>query len=274
MKQKEIISLEKIEFSYPNQPIFTDLSIQIHEGEWVAIVGANGSGKTTLAKILSGLVGIETGTFKIMNQTVTSENFTTLRRQVGMVFQNPEDQFVGVSVRDDIAFGLENHQLPRETMTERIHMYAKKIEIEAFLDREPHALSGGQKQRVAIASVLALEPEIMIFDESTSMLDPHARHEVMAVIQKLHHEEAKTILTITHDLEEALLADRMIILSEGAIVADGQPLAIFADETIDLTQYRLQLPFYIALSKALKAQGRIKTLTHTQEGLVAALCNK
>lgn len=274
MNKREIISLENITFAYPGYSVFEKLSIQIHEGEWVAIVGANGSGKTTLAKILSGLLQIEAGSFKIMTEEVTTENFVELRKKVGMVFQNPDDQFVGVTVRDDIAFGLENHQLPRETMIERIQLYAEKIEISNFLEREPHALSGGQKQRVAIASVLALEPEIMIFDESTSMLDPYARHEVMEVIQTLHQKEQKTILTITHDLEEAILADRMIVLHEGAIVADGRPLDIFADETLDLTAYRLQLPFYIAVSKALKQSGKITQLYHTKEGLVTALCNK
>lgn len=274
MNKKEIISLENISFAYPNYAVFEQLSIQIREGEWVAVVGANGSGKTTLAKILSGLLQIEAGSFKIMTETVTPENFVELRKKVGMVFQNPDDQFVGVTVRDDIAFGLENHQLSRETMIERIMTYADKIEISAFLDREPHALSGGQKQRVAIASVLALEPEIMIFDESTSMLDPYARQEVMDVIQTLHKEEQKTILTITHDLEEALLADRMIVLHDGEIVADANPLEIFADETLDLTQYRLQVPFYIAVSKELKKAGKINQLYHTKEGLVAALCNR
>ncbi|MGL4953831.1 MAG: energy-coupling factor transporter ATPase [Culicoidibacterales bacterium] len=274
MKSKTIISLDKISFMYPNQTIFKELSIQIQEGEWVAIVGANGSGKTTLAKILSGLLQIESGTFEIIGQTVTPENFVELRRQVGMVFQNPDDQFVGVTVRDDIAFGLENHQLSREIMLERIEKYAKKIEIDEFLEREPHALSGGQKQRVAIASVLALEPEIMIFDESTSMLDPHARHEVMDVIQGLHQKEQKTILTITHDLEEAMLADRMIVLHDGEVVADDKPLTIFANETLDLTKYRLNLPFYIAVSRALKQAGKLDHIYHTQEGLVKALCNK
>ncbi|MGL5915165.1 MAG: energy-coupling factor transporter ATPase [Culicoidibacterales bacterium] len=274
MKSKTIISLDKISFMYPNQTIFKELSIQIQEGEWVAIVGANGSGKTTLAKILSGLLQIESGTFEIIGQTVTPENFVELRRQVGMVFQNPDDQFVGVTVRDDIAFGLENHQLSREIMLERIEKYAKKIEIDEFLEREPHALSGGQKQRVAIASVLALEPEIMIFDESTSMLDPHARHEVMDVIQGLHQKEQKTILTITHDLEEAMLADRMIVLHDGEVVADDKTLTIFANETLDLTKYRLNLPFYIAVSRALKQAGKLDHIYHTQEGLVKALCNK
>ncbi|MGL4624212.1 MAG: energy-coupling factor transporter ATPase [Culicoidibacterales bacterium] len=274
MKKKEILSLENIVFAYPNYSVFEGLSIQIHEGEWVAIVGANGSGKTTLAKILSGLIQVEKGTFKITDELVTTDNFVELRKKVGMVFQNPDDQFVGVTVRDDIAFGLENHQLSREIMQERIQEYATKVEIIDFLDREPHALSGGQKQRVAIASVLALEPQIMIFDESTSMLDPHARQEVMDVVQTLHIDDQKTILTITHDLEEALLADRMIVLHDGKIVADAPPLEIFSDETLDLTAYRLQLPFYIAVSKALKQAGKISKLYHTKEGLVSALCNR
>ena len=236
-----MLSLEHISFAYPTHTVFEKLSLQIFEGEWVAIVGANGSGKTTLAKILSGLIQIETGKFVIMDEEVTKHNFELLRRKVGMVFQNPDDQFVGVTVRDDIAFGLENHQLSREIMENRIDTYAKKIEVEDFLDREPHVLSGGQKQRVAIASVLALEPEIMIFDESTSMLDPHAKNEVMDVIHTLHQNDKKTILTITHDLEEALLADRMIILHDGQIVADGYPKDIFNDPTINMDTYRCLL---------------------------------
>lgn len=269
-----MLSLEHISFAYPTHTVFEKLSLQIFEGEWVAIVGANGSGKTTLAKILSGLIQIETGKFVIMDEEVTKHNFELLRRKVGMVFQNPDDQFVGVTVRDDIAFGLENHQLSREIMENRIDTYAKKIEVEDFLDREPHVLSGGQKQRVAIASVLALEPEIMIFDESTSMLDPHAKNEVMDVIHTLHQNDKKTILTITHDLEEALLADRMIILHDGQIVADGYPKDIFNDPTINMDTYRLQLPYYIHMSRTLQSLGYIDEASDTLEGIVSLICDK
>lgn len=274
MNKKKMLSLEHISFAYPTHTVFEKLSLQIFEGEWVAIVGANGSGKTTLAKILSGLIQIETGKFVIMDEEVTKHNFELLRRKVGMVFQNPDDQFVGVTVRDDIAFGLENHQLSREIMENRIDTYAKKIEVEDFLDREPHMLSGGQKQRVAIASVLALEPEIMIFDESTSMLDPHAKNEVMDVIHTLHQNDKKTILTITHDLEEALLADRMIILHDGQIVADGYPKDIFNDPTINMDTYRLQLPYYIHMSRTLQSLGYIDEASDTLEGIVSLICDK
>ncbi len=274
MNKKKMLSLEHISFAYPTHTVFEKLSLQIFEGEWVAIVGANGSGKTTLAKILSGLIQIETGKFVIMDEEVTKHNFELLRRKVGMVFQNPDDQFVGVTVRDDIAFGLENHQLSREIMENRIDTYAKKIEVEDFLDREPHVLSGGQKQRVAIASVLALEPEIMIFDESTSMLDPHAKNEVMDVIHTLHQNDKKTILTITHDLEEALLADRMIILHDGQIVADGYPKDIFNDPTINMDTYRLQLPYYIHMSRTLQSLGYIDEASDTLEGIVSLICDK
>lgn len=274
MNKKKMLSLEHISFAYPTHTVFEKLSLQIFEGEWVAIVGANGSGKTTLAKILSGLIQIETGKFVIMDEEVTKHNFELLRRKVGMVFQNPDDQFVGVTVRDDIAFGLENHQLSREIMENRIDTYAKKIEVEDFLDREPHVLSGGQKQRVAIASVLALEPEIMIFDESTSMLDPHAKNEVMDVIHTVHQNDKKTILTITHDLEEALLADRMIILHDGQIVADGYPKDIFNDPTINMDTYRLQLPYYIHMSRTLQSLGYIDEASDTLEGIVSLICDK
>ncbi|MGD9887545.1 MAG: energy-coupling factor transporter ATPase [Bacilli bacterium] len=226
-----MIKVEHVSFSYrPNEPVIKDISFSIEKGEFVCILGHNGSGKSTIAKLLTGLLPVETGEIYINGLLLNEKNVNEIRQQVGIVFQNPDNQFVGVTVKDDMAFGLENRQFPRETMLELIDKYARLVNMENFLEYNPENLSGGEKQRVAIAGVLAASPEVIIFDESTSMLDPRGVKEVNEIINTLKGH--KTIIAITHNLNEATFADRVIVLSLGEIILNDTPRAVFAHKDL------------------------------------------
>lgn len=225
------IETKNLKFSYNTKTgTLNDINISIEEGEFVAILGHNGSGKSTLAKILVGLLEPNSGFVYINGEEMTIENVDKLRQNIGIVFQNPDNQFVGVTVKDDIAFGLENRCIEREKMVEIIEKYSEVVGMEKFLEANPENLSGGQKQRVAIASVLAFSPNIIIFDESTSMLDPQGVNEVNEVINKLKGK--KTILVITHNLNEAVKADRIIVMNKGEVVLTGTPHEVFREKEI------------------------------------------
>lgn len=214
------VFIKDLSFSYnQKRMILKHINLQVQKGEWIAILGHNGSGKSTLAKTIVGLLEPQEGSIYIDDQLLTEKSAYDIRKKVGIVFQNPDNQFVGVTVRDDIAFGMENLCFSKSQMLENIDFYAEKVGVKTFLDKEPSTLSGGQKQRVAIAGILAMKSDIMIFDEATSMLDPYAREDLMKYIKELH-KEGLTIIMITHDIEEALLADRVVILKNGEIVLD------------------------------------------------------
>jgi energy-coupling factor transport system ATP-binding protein len=253
---KDIVTVKDISYKYSDESHFAlnQVSLSVYEGEWLAIVGHNGSGKSTLAKILNGLIMPISGSVEILGIPLTEETVWDIRKHVGMVFQNPDNQFVGTTVKDDVAFGLENMGVPREEMVNRVVEALKLVKMEAFLDQEPHHLSGGQKQRVAIAGVLALAPSIIIFDEATSMLDPVGRNEVLETVRKLKEEKKISVISITHDLEEASKADRIIVLNKGKVYAEGKPSEIFAlDEK--LLELGLDIPFPVKLSKFLRDRG-------------------
>ena len=252
---KELVRVDHVSFTYDGQTeqALTDVSLSIMEGEWLAIVGHNGSGKSTLAKLLNGLQFPESGHIYVKGQQLTNETVWDVRKDIGMVFQNPDNQFVGTTVQDDVAFGLENNGVPRDLMVERLHWALESVKMEAFLDQEPHHLSGGQKQRVAIASVLALQPSIIILDEATSMLDPRGREELLARVRMLREQQNITVVSITHDLDEAARADRIIVMNGGKVFREGKPAEIFKlDE--ELAMIGLDIPFSIKLSKALDDQ--------------------
>ena len=227
------ITFENVSFAYNEEtPILKNLNLTISSGEMVALIGHNGSGKSTLAKIIMGLLPINEGKIYINDTLVDENNMEELRSNMGIIFQNPDNQFVGVTVKDDIAFGLENKCLKREEMINRIDKYLKLVDMSDYINANPEELSGGQKQRVAIAGAMALEPDLLIFDESTSMLDPLGTKEVNSMIAKIKGELNKTIVVITHNLSEASFADRVIVLNNGNIVADGKPLDVFKNISI------------------------------------------
>ncbi|MGG2057055.1 energy-coupling factor ABC transporter ATP-binding protein [Lysinibacillus pakistanensis] len=255
----EILSLNNVTFSYTpedheSRNAVENVSFAVQEGEWIAIVGHNGSGKSTIAKLMNGLLYPQQGDVRILREVLTEENLWESRSQMGMVFQNPDNQFVGATVQDDVAFALENNGVPFEEMVKRVHAALEQVKMSDFLDHEPHHLSGGQKQRVAIAGALALKPKLLILDEATSMLDPQGRGEVLQTVQTLRAETGLTVLSITHDLEEAMLADRILFMNDGKKFAEGTPVEIFAlgDKLVELG---LDLPFAMKLSKLLQKEG-------------------
>ncbi|AZB41283.1 energy-coupling factor ABC transporter ATP-binding protein [Bacillus sp. FJAT-42376] len=271
--RKEIARVENVTFSYPDRekPALDDVSFSIYEGEWLAIVGHNGSGKSTLARILNGLLLPAKGKVSLAGTELSEETIWDVRKKVGMVFQNPDNQFVGTTVKDDVAFGLENNGIPRDEMLKRVDWATKQVKMDAFLDQEPHHLSGGQKQRVAIAGVLAVKPQIMILDEATSMLDPAGRSDVMDTVRLLNDQGAVTVISITHDLEEASKADRIIVMNKGKKLKEGKPELIFSMGE-ELTRIGLDLPFSYKLSQELRKAGIPLQKNHlTEQGLVDEL---
>ena len=269
---ENIIKVENICFEYePGLKTIHNISFQIKKGEYVAILGHNGSGKSTIAKLLIGLLEKKSGHIIIDHKELNLENLYKIREKIGIVFQNPDNQFIGATVRDDIAFGLENICIPREKMDELIERYAKRVRMDQFLDHEPTKLSGGQKQRVAIAGILAMSPSIIILDESTSMLDPRGRKEINELIRELKEDKEMTIISITHDIEEAKNADRILLLNKGEIVGDDQPETLLMNEKL-LLDLHLDTPFALKVSRKLKAQGIQINETLNVEELEKQLC--
>lgn len=255
----QILSFANVTFSYTPQDssvrnAVQDVSFTIQQGEWIAIVGHNGSGKSTMAKLMSGLLFPQNGEIRILQEPLTENNLWAIRSQLGIVFQNPDNQFVGATVQDDVAFSLENNGVPYEDMVKRVNEALAQVKMTEFVNHEPHHLSGGQKQRVAIASALAMEPKILILDEATSMLDPQGREEVLATVQQLREKMGITVLSITHDLEEAMLADRMILMNQGQVYKEGKPEEVF-ELGEELVALGLDLPFAMKMSQHLKTAG-------------------
>ncbi len=266
-----VISIKNIHFHYHDddkREALSDVSIDVYPGEWLAIIGHNGSGKSTLAKMMNGLLEPNEGSIYIDGQLLTEETVYEARRKVGMVFQNPDNQFVGTTVEDDIAFGLENIGMPREEMIQKINSSLEMVRMTKFKDKEPARLSGGQKQRVAIAGMIALAPKVVILDEATSMLDPQGRFEVISTIQKLHKEKGITVISITHDLEEAASADRVLLMEGGKVNRIGTPSEIFEMGTA-LVEKGLDVPFSEKLKAVLKEKGlNVPSEYLDEEGLV------
>ena len=253
---KSIIEVKDLSFRYKEDQDYYDVnnvSFHVKRGEWLSIVGHNGSGKSTTIRLIDGLLEAESGEIWIDGQLLSSENVWDLRRQIGMVFQNPDNQFVGATVEDDVAFGLENQGLPREEMKKRV---AESLELVGMLDfkkREPARLSGGQKQRVAIAGVVALRPAILILDEATSMLDPEGRRELIQTVQEIRKDHQMTVVSITHDLEEVAMSDRVLVMKKGQVESTSSPRELFSRD--DLDQIGLDEPFANQLRESLRETG-------------------
>lgn len=275
---KTIIEFKNVSFDYVNHEgtkkrALNNISFKINEGEFVAIVGSNGSGKSTLAKHANALLLPSEGTVVVNSyDTKDDEKLWEIRKSVGMVFQNPDNQIVATIVEEDIAFGVENLGVPREEIVKRVDDALNMVEMNENRGKAPHMLSGGQKQRVAIAGVLALHPNVVVFDESTAMLDPKGRKEVMDIAKKLHKDN-KTIIFITHFMEEAAMAQRVIVLNDGVIVSDGKPIEIFNDVKM-LESLSLDVPRSVILANRLKDAGITLKNVLTIDDMAEELCRQ
>lgn len=266
------INIQKLSFEYEaGLPVLRDINIEIAQGSYTVILGHNGSGKSTLAKLLIGLLPIQQGEVFVLDQKLTPNSVHAIRNKVGIVFQNPDNQFIGATVEDDIAFGLENHLVAHEKMQGIINQFATKVGMIDYLKQEPANLSGGQKQRVAIAGVLAMNPQIVIFDEATSMLDPKGKNEIKEIIKSMRQSNPDlTIVSITHDVEEGLLADQVIVINEGRIYKQGNPHEVFSNQQ-QLEAVQLDIPFSYKMYNLLINSG-YKLDSKDIEKMVKFLC--
>ena len=249
---KSIIDVKNLSFRYKESQEYydvKDITFHVKRGEWLSMLGHNGSGKSTTVRLIDGLLEAESGEIVIDGQRLTEENIWNIRRQIGMVFQNPDNQFVGATVEDDVAFGLENQGLSRQEMQKRVEEALDLVGMLDFKKREPARLSGGQKQRVAIAGVVALRPAILILDEATSMLDPEGRRELIETVKEIRKDYDMTVISITHDLEEVAMSDRVLVMKKGEIESTSSPRELFSRN--DLDQIGLDAPFSNQLKHSL-----------------------
>ncbi|MBS4217421.1 energy-coupling factor transporter ATPase [Bacillus sp. FJAT-49711] len=265
-----ILEVENITFRYDMRQeteILNNVTFSVNRGEWVAIIGHNGSGKSTLAKILVGLLTPEKGRIHIAGIEMKEFSKWDARRRIGLVFQNPENQFIGTSVQDDVAFALENMNLSYEEMKKRVEDALEAVDMSSFRLHDPSHLSGGQKQRVAIAGILALRPDVLLLDEALVMLDPRSRRELISILRHLKTNEDISIVSITHDMNEAAAADRIIVMKEGRVVCNGSPKEVFSNNHIEV-----EMPITEQLRQKLINRGR-KVPDHymTEEEMVKFL---
>jgi len=267
----KIIKIKDLTYHYQDHRALNKINLEVYQNEWLSIVGHNGSGKSTLSKLIVGLLEIQYGEITVNDIVLNDETIYDVRQNIGIVFQNPDNQFVGTTVKDDIAFGLENSGIERKRMVELVDEFSKKVGMFDFLKREPHHLSGGQKQRVAIAGVLAMNPKIIILDEATSMLDPIGKREIIDLIKELYQNKDITIISITHDLEEAANSDRIVVLNKGEVEMIGQPRDVLMNEDY-LSSMGLDVPLSVKLSNKLNAAGIKMDTAVTKEELIDNLC--
>ena len=271
------IEFKDVTFTYPESkaPVLKKINFKVKKGSWTALIGHNGSGKSTISKLINGLLLPDkdsSSVITVSGMNLNSENVWDIREKVGIVFQNPDNQFVGATVGDDVAFGLENRGVPRDQMVKIVKKVLSDVGMLDYIDAEPANLSGGQKQRVAIAGILAVEPEIIILDESTSMLDPSGRDQILKIIKRLMSEKNLTILSITHDIDEADMVDNVIVLNDGKILAQASPTEIFS-QTEMLRQIGLDIPFVDKLIYKLNQLGiTIPKDVQTKDELKQYLC--
>ena len=268
-----LIEVRNVTFRYTqNDDVLKDVSFDVSAGKYISIIGHNGSGKSTIAKLLIGLLSPKEGTIKAFGLELSRKTVREIRSHIGIVFQNPDNQFIGSTVRDDIAFGLENRQVKHEDMDAIINEFAKKVNMLDYLDKEPENLSGGQKQRVAIAGILAMKPDIIIFDEATSMLDPKGKREIYETISQMRKENPNlTLISITHDLEEAFASDEIIVLNKGELSFKGSPKELLNHKE-ELTNIGLDLPFKTKFVSLLNEKGLSVSQDDSLEGILSKIC--
>lgn len=269
---KQMIELKNVSFRYDKtveEYQIDTVSFHVKQGEWLSIVGHNGSGKSTVVRLIDGLLEAESGEIYIDGKQLTRETIWEIRSKIGIVFQNPDNQFVGATVEDDVAFGLENQGIPREEMLQRVEKAIEQVGMLEFKDREPSRLSGGQKQRVAIAGIIALRPTIIILDEATSMLDPEGREDLMAVMRELQKKFQLTIISITHDLTEIALSDRTLVFQKGKLESSMTPRELFSRN--DLNEIGLDKPFCKQVQESLSSHFPLKQDYLTESELLDQL---
>ena len=269
---KHIIELKNISFRYDKtveEYQIDTVSFHVKQGEWLSIVGHNGSGKSTVVRLIDGLLEAESGEIYIDGKQLTRETIWEIRSKIGIVFQNPDNQFVGATVEDDVAFGLETQGIPREEMLQRVEKAIEQVGMLEFKDREPSRLSGGQKQRVAIAGIIALRPTIIILDEATSMLDPEGREDLMVVMRELQKKFQLTIISITHDLTEIALSDRTLVFQKGKLESSMTPRELFSRN--DLNEIGLDKPFSKQVQESLSSHFPLKQDYLTESELLDQL---
>ncbi|MCY7050555.1 energy-coupling factor ABC transporter ATP-binding protein [Streptococcus parasanguinis] len=269
---KQIIELKNVSFRYDKtveEYQIDTVSFHVKQGEWLSIVGHNGSGKSTVVRLIDGLLEAESGEIYIDGKQLTRETIWEIRSKIGIVFQNPDNQFVGATVEDDVAFGLENQGIPRGEMLQRVEKAIDQVGMLEFKDREPSRLSGGQKQRVAIAGIIALRPTIIILDEATSMLDPEGREDLMAVMRELQKKFQLTIISITHDLSEIALSDRTLVFQKGKLESSMTPRELFSRN--DLNEIGLDKPFSKQVQESLSSHFPLKQDYLTESELLDQL---
>ncbi|GGM36498.1 energy-coupling factor transporter ATP-binding protein EcfA1 [Paraliobacillus quinghaiensis] len=270
MARPTILEVNDLTFRYDlrkDNNTLSSVSFSVQQGEWVAIVGDNGSGKSTLARLIVGLLEAEKGTITIDNEILSEDTKWRIREKIGLVFQNPENQFIGTTVQDDVAFGLENNNMPYEDMKLKIEDALQLVGMETYRLKDPSQLSGGQMQRVAIAGILALKPDVILLDEAFVMLDPQSRRGLFSTLKYLKENENITIISITHDRNEAALADRILVMDEGKLIQEGTPKEVFS------TNNQLEPPFAEQLRRKLNAKGRKVPQTYmTEDEMVKWLC--
>lgn len=256
-----ILKLENIFYKYPESEvgILSNLNLEIEKEKWTSIIGKNGSGKSTIAKIMDLLIKPNEGQIFLNSQIVNEKNVNKLRMDIGIVFQNPEDQFVGSTVETDVAFGLENRNINSKTMKKSVMQALEEVDMLEFKDKSAQSLSGGQKQRVAIAGIIAMNPNIIILDESTSMLDPAAKKDILKLIWKLKKIHHWTVISITHDVEEYLISDKIIVIDHGEKVFENNPQNLFSNQKI-IDEFNIELPFFQYLNKKMKVNNYPKFL--------------
>ena len=249
------VEIKNLCFSYnDDESVLNHVSLSIEQGTYTSIIGHNGSGKSTIAKLIIGLLAPSDGEIYVDGELLDNKSVRRIRKKIGLVFQNPDNQFIGATVEDDIAFGLENRQIPHKDMPEIVKKFAERVGMSEFLQNEPSRLSGGQKQRVAIAGALALNPEILILDEATSMLDPKGKSDIKQLILEMKKENPNlTIISITHDVEEAYLSDQVIVLSHGQVAFIGKPDEVFSKREV-LKSFNLEMPFLLDLKEKLNEE--------------------
>ena len=277
MSKNNAVEFRHVSFTYPDteKPVLDDINFKIRSGSWTALIGHNGSGKSTISKLTNGLLlpdADANSKIIVSGITLNSKTVWNAREKVGIVFQNPDNQFVGATVGDDVAFGLENRGVPRNEMIRIVNRVLSDVGMLDYINAEPANLSGGQKQRVAIAGILAVEPDIIILDESTSMLDPNGRNQILKIIRQLMIDKNLTIISITHDIDEASLADDVIVLNDGKILAQSGPIDIFSKPEL-LQEIGLDIPFVEKVILKLKETGiKVPQSIKTQDELEQYLC--